>query len=459
MPIDRLATGGGLRVYWRPVATSRRPALSFIFFTLALDILGIGLIIPILPRLVERLQGGDIAAASGTFGLLAALYSLMQFLCAPLLGSLSDRYGRRPVILASLLGSGLDYFLLAYAPNLTWFFVGRVIAGATGANFAAAAAYIADVSPPEKRAANFGLIGAAFGLGFIAGPALGGVLGDVGLRVPFLVAGGLTLLNWLYGVFVLPESLAPENRRAFSWARSNPVGAVLDLRRHPVVFGLTGTFFILNLAHQTLPATWVLYTKHRFDWTVGQTGYSLALVGLTAALVQGGLTRVLVPRLGERKAATLGLAINVVSFAGYGLATEGWMMYALIVVGSLGGITGPAVQGLISRSVGADEQGGVQGALTSLASMAGILGPPLSTTLFSHFISDGARLKLPGAAFFSSALLVVIALLLAVRSFRRNDPGQAPALADAEARQNSSSETASKPRMDTDKHGFGGTNS
>ena len=416
------------------MVTPRRPALSFIFFTLALDILGIGLIIPILPRLVETLRGGDIAAASGTFGLLAALYSLMQFLCAPLLGSLSDRFGRRPVILASLLGSGLDYFVLAFAPNLAWFFVGRVIAGATGANFAVAAAYIADVSPPEKRAANFGLIGAAFGLGFIAGPALGGVLGDVGLRVPFLVAGGLTLVNWLYGVFVLPESLAPENRRAFSWARSNPVGAVLDLRRHPVVFGLTGTYFILNLAHQTLPATWVLYTKHRFDWTVGQTGYSLALVGLTAALVQGGLTRVLVPRLGERKAATLGLAISAAAFTGYGLATEGWMMYALIVVGSLGGITGPAVQGLISRSVGADEQGGVQGALSSLASVAGILGPPLSTTLFSHFISDGAQPKVPGAAFFSSALLVVIALMLAVRSFRSNDGNQAPATEDAEAR-------------------------
>lgn len=430
--------------------TSRKPALSFIFFTLALDILGIGLIVPILPRLVEQLQGDNIAAASSAFGFLAALYSLMQFLCAPLLGSLSDRFGRRPVILASLLGSGLDYLLLAFAPNLAWFFVGRVIAGATGANFAAAAAYIADISPPEERAANFGLIGAAFGLGFVAGPALGGVLGDVGLRVPFLVAGGLTLVNWLYGVFVLPESLAPENRRAFSWARSNPVGAMLDLRRHPVVFGLTGTFFLVSLAHQTLPATWVLYTKHRFDWTVGQTGYSLALVGLTAALVQGGLTRVLIPKLGERKAATLGLAINAASFTGYGLATQGWMMYALIVVGSLGGITGPAVQGLISRSVGANEQGGVQGALSSLASVAGILGPPLSTTLFSHFISDGAVPKLPGAAFFSSALLVLIALTLAVRSFRSHADGQSSTPADAEGRRESSQDTELKT---TDGHG------
>jgi DHA1 family tetracycline resistance protein-like MFS transporter len=430
--------GGSVGFYCRAAVTARKPALSFIFFTLALDILGIGLIVPILPRLIQRLAGDDIVAASSTFGLLAALYSLMQFLCAPLLGSLSDRFGRRPVILASLLGSGLDYFVLAFAPNLAWFFIGRVIAGVTGANYAAAAAYIADISPPEKRAANFGLIGAAFGLGFIAGPALGGVLGDVGLRVPFLVAGGLTLMNWLYGVFVLPESLARENRRGFSWARANPVSALLDLRRYPVVFGLTGTYFLLTLAHQSLPATWVLYTKHRFDWTVGQTGYSLALVGLTAALVQGGLTRVLVPRLGERKAATLGLAIIAVAFTGYGLATKGWMMYALIVVGSLGGITGPAVQGLISRSVGADEQGGVQGSLAGLASVAGILGPPLSTTLFSHFISDGAAVKLPGAAFFSSALLVLCALMLAVKSFRRHGGAQASAAVDVQAPRSSS---------------------
>src|ERR1041385_5233666 len=227
--------------------TPRKPALSFIFVTLALDILGIGLIIPILPKLIESFEGGSVAAASHTFGLLASLYSLMQFLCAPILGSLSDRFGRRPVILASLLGSGLDYFLLGFAPNLGWFFVGRIIAGITGANFAAATAYIADITPPEKRAANFGIIGAAFGVGFIAGPALGGLLGNVGLRVPFMVAGGLTLLNWLYGWLVLPESPRPANRRAFSWTRAKRVASLLDLRRYPRVFGLTGTFFLVNL--------------------------------------------------------------------------------------------------------------------------------------------------------------------------------------------------------------------
>ncbi len=244
---------------------NRKPALTFIFVTLVLDVLGVGLIIPNLPLLVKNFSGGSTAAASHTVGWLASLYSLMQFGFAPLVGSLSDRFGRRPVILTALLGSGLDYFLMAFAPNLGWFFVGRIISGITGANITAASAYIADISPPEKRAANFGLIGAAFGIGFIAGPALGGVLGDLDptLRLPFFVAGGLTLVNWLYGLFVLPESLPPQHRRQFSWAQSNPVGSLLALRRHPVAFGLTGTYFLINVAHQALPSTWVLYTGER----------------------------------------------------------------------------------------------------------------------------------------------------------------------------------------------------
>lgn len=402
-----------------PAKPARQPALIFIFITLFLDILGIGLIVPILPKLVEQLAGGGIASASHYYGLLAALYGLMQFLCAPLLGSLSDRFGRRPVILTSLLGSGLDYLLLAFAPNLTWFFIGRLIAGVTGANFSAATAYIADISPPEKRAANFGIIGAAFGLGFIAGPALGGWLGNDNLRMPFFAAAGLTLLNWLYGVFVLPESLKPENRRAFAWGRANPVGALLALQRYPVVFGLTGTYFLMNLAHQVFPSTWVLYTSYRYNWTPKQTGLSLAMVGLTAAIVQGGLMRAIIPRLGERRSVTVGLAISAACFIAYGFAAAGWMTYVIIGVGSLAGICGPAVQGLISRSVGADEQGAVQGSLNSLASIAGVIGPPLATGLFGFFISAGAPVKLPGAAFFFSSALTVAAMLLAVRSFRR----------------------------------------
>jgi DHA1 family tetracycline resistance protein-like MFS transporter len=397
---------------------ARKPALIFIFITLFLDIVGIGIVVPILPALVEELQGEGLVTASYTFGILAALYSLMQFIFAPLLGSLSDRFGRRVVILTSLLGAGLDYFLLAFAPNLAWFVLGRVIAGITGANFSAAAAYIADISPPEKRAANFGLIGAAFGLGFIVGPAAGGLLGELGVRVPFFAAGGLTLLNWLYGVFVLPESLAKENRRAFSWKRSNPVGALLDLRRYPMVFGLSGSFFLINVAHQVLPSTWVLYTGYRYGWSPGKVGISLALVGLMAALVQGGLTRVVVPKLGEKKTAVLGLTVGAMSFVAYGLAPDGWMLYVIIVFGSLSGLATPAIQGLISRSVGADEQGGVQGTLTSLASVAGIVGPPVATGLFAYFISEVAPQHLPGAAFFFSAVLVGSALLLAVRSCR-----------------------------------------
>jgi DHA1 family tetracycline resistance protein-like MFS transporter len=399
--------------------TPRQPALLFIFITLVLDIVGVGLIIPILPKLVETFRG-DTASAASTYGWLAALYSLMQFVFSPVLGSLSDRFGRRPVILLSLLGSGLDYFLLAFAPNLSWFFAGRIIAGITGANITAAMAYIADITPPEKRAGNFGLVGAAFGIGFIAGPALGGWLGDIHLRLPFFVAGGLTLLNWLYGLLILPESLARENRRPFAWARSNPVGSLLALKRHPVALGLAGTFFLINVAHQALPSTWVLYTSFRYGWTSRQVGISLAVVGLMAGIVQAGLTRIVVGRLGEARTALLGLGIAVLSYAGYGLATSSWMIYAILVFGSLGGMVGPAVQGMISRSVDANEQGGVQGSLMSLASVAGIIGPPIAAALFAWFISDRSPVYVPGAAFFFSSALVFIGMLLAMRSFRTN---------------------------------------
>jgi MFS transporter, DHA1 family, tetracycline resistance protein len=403
----------------------RKPALVFIFVTLFLDIFGIGLAIPVLPKLIEQFEGGNLTAASHTYGWLAALYALMQFLFAPFLGSLSDRFGRRPVILGSLLGSGLDYLLLAYAPTLPWFFLGRIVSGITGANITAATAYIADVSPPEKRAQNFGLVGAAFGLGFIAGPALGGLLGNIGLRMPFLVAAGLTLLNWLYGMFVLPESLADGNRRAFAWSRANPVGALTALRRYPVVFRLTGAYFLIQLAHQVFPGTWVLYTGHRYDWSVGQVGGSLALVGLTAALVQGGLTRVVVPRMGERRTLLGALAAAVAVYFGYGLATEGWMIYPLIVFGSLGGLATPVLQGVISRSVGDNnEQGAVQGALGSLASVAGITGLPAATWLFAWAVEPARAVHIPGAPYFVGGLLTAIAMVLAARSARVR--GEAP---------------------------------
>ncbi len=398
----------------------RKPALIFIFITLFLDVLGIGLVVPILPKLVEQLAGGGVDHASFIFGWLVGLYALMQFLFAPVIGNLSDRFGRRPVILISLLGSGLDYFLLAWAPTLPWFFLGRIVSGISGANFSAAAAYIADVSPPERRAANFGLIGAAFGLGFIFGPAIGGWLGHYGLRVPFVAAGVLTLVNWLYGLLILPESLKPKNRRPFDLRRANPVGALLELRRHRLVLGLSVSYFINSIAHQVYPSIWVLYTGYRYGWGTKQTGLSLALVGLMAAIVQGGLARRLLPMLGERRAAILGFSIMAVALVGYGLAPEGWMVYAIIVFGSLSGLAVPAVQGMISRSVADNEQGGIQGSLTGLQSVAGAIGPPLATAIFGFFISDKAPAIVPGAPFFFSSALTVVAAFLAARSFRRN---------------------------------------
>lgn len=399
--------------------SARRPAVLFIFITLVLDILGIGLVVPVLPKLIQHYQGGDVTAGSNAYGMLAALYALMQFLCAPLLGSLSDRYGRRPVILISLFGSAIDYFLIAFAPNLIWFAIGRIVAGITAANYAAASAYIADVSPPEKRAANFGLIGAAFGIGFIIGPILGGLLAKWGVKVPFLFAGGLTLANWAYGWFVLPESLAPEHRRSFSWGRSNPVGALLALRRFPALLGLVVTYFIAVLAHQVYPSIWVLYTTYRYHWTELQTGLSLAAVGVMAGVVQGGLTKRVVGSLGEKKTVLYGLTMAIFFYAAYGFATQGWMIYLCIVLGSLAGLVTPAVQSLMTQSVPKNEQGELQGALSSLSSVAGVAGPLASTRLFGYFVSDKAPLLLPGAPFFWSSLLMLLSLAIAVPSLKR----------------------------------------
>jgi len=394
----------------------RTPALGFILITLTLDILGIGLIVPILPELVKQFSGGDTADASEAAGWLGAIYALMQFLFAPFLGCLSDKIGRRRVILISQFGLGLDYLLLAYAPNMAWFVVGRVIAGITGANFSAATAYIADVSPPDKRAANFGLVGAAFGVGFIIGPLLGGVLGEWGLRVPFLAAGALTLINWLYGLFILPESLAIENRRDLDWRRTNPFGAILDLWQRPRVFWLALCALLSFIAHQVYPSVWVLYTGYRYGWNPFWNSLSLALVGLCAAFVQGWLTGRVAKRLGEWKTAYIGMLVTALSYVAYGLATEGWMIYLLLVIGSIGGMAAPALQGLISNSVANDEQGAIQGAITSLESVSGIVGPLMVTSLFSYFIRPGAPIQLPGAPFFACAILALLALWVAVRA-------------------------------------------
>ena len=402
---------------------NRKAAMPFILITVLLDMIGIGLIIPVLPKLVTTMSGGNISKGSYVFGWFVASYALMQFVFSPILGKLSDAVGRRPIILTSLFGAGLDYLLMAFAPNLKWLFVGRVISGITGANISAANAYIADVSAPEDRAKNFGMIGACFGVGFIIGPGLGGLLGSYSLKLPFIVAACLNLLNWLYGFFVLPESLAKENRQPFDWKKANPFASLSQLGKYPVVLGLTATIALERLAHDTLPATWVLYTTYRFNWTEFDNGLSLALVGIVFAIVQGGLTGRIVGWLGERKAIIYGLTIGALTFVAYGLSTRGWMLYLAIIFGSIGGIAGPAIQSVITRMVSANEQGAVQGIIASIQSIVAILGPLMATNLFGYFTSSSAPMQLPGAAFLAAALLVAIAALMAARGARPIEAG------------------------------------
>lgn len=397
----------------------RKPQLGFIFVTLLLDILGIGLIIPVLPQLVEELSGRDIVAASSIYGLMVSVYALMQFLFAPVLGSLSDQYGRRPIILLSLLGAGLDYLLLAFAPTVGWLFVGRVIAGITAANITTATAYIVDVSTPEDRAKNFGLLGAAFGVGFVAGPAIGGLLGNFGLRVPFFVVAGITLLNVLYGYFILPESLSHENRRPFSWLNANPIGSLLNLRKYPVALALASTIFFSGLAQNALQSVWVLYTDYRYGWGPLDVGLSLALVGLTFGAVQGALVGKIVAWIGERKTLLLGLAVGTVANLLYGWAPTGAILYVIIIIGSLGAIGQPAAQAIITKGVRDDEQGAVQGSITSLVSLTAIIAPYVATRLFSYFISQDSPMNLPGAPFFMGAFFILVGLIFAWRTFQR----------------------------------------
>ncbi len=405
----------------------RRAGMAFILVTLFLDVLGLGIIIPILPGLIVEFMGGDNTSAARFYGLIAAVYALMQFVFAPLLGALSDRFGRRPVLLVSLFGLGVDYLILAFAPTLTWLVIGRVVAGIAGSSITTANAYIADVSTPETRAQNFGLVGVAFGLGFIFGPALGGVLGEINLRLPFFVAAGLVLLNWLYGFFVLPESLPQSQRSAFSWRKGNPVGSIGGLGAYPLVAGLALAFIFISLAQRGLETTWVLYTSYRFGWGEQANGLTLGLVGVMAVIVQGFLIRPTIRFFGERRTILLGLGISTLTFLFYGLASEGWMMLAVIVFGSLGGVAGPAIQGMVAGSVPPDAQGKVQGALTSLISLSSIFAPIVFTTgLFSYFTSPAAPLELPGAPFFLGALLFLLGLGSVVRLFRRVPPAELP---------------------------------
>ena len=394
--------------------------MIFILITVFIDMLGIGIIIPILPELIREFAGGSAALAGRWYGILAATYAVTQFFFAPLLGALSDRVGRRPVILISLFGLGIDYLIMGFAPTLGWLFAGRLIAGVMGANATTANAYIADVSKPENRARNFGLIGVAFGLGFIFGPAIGGLLGSIDLRLPFFASAGLALVNWLYGFFVLPESLPREKRDAFRWRKANPVGSLHVLRTYPLVAGLTAAFVFVILAQRGLETVWVLYTGHKFGWDERANGLSLALVGIMSAIVQGGLVQPVIKRIGERRAVLYGLVIAVFTFLGYGLATAGWMLLVFIVFGSISGVAGPAIQSLVAGSVPPEDQGKVQGGIQSLMSLTSILAPLVFTAgLFSYFTSASAPIELPGAPFLLGALMYALAFWSVLRLFRR----------------------------------------
>jgi len=409
----------------------RKPAIGFILFTLFLDVLGFGLLIPVGPRLVQQLQGGSEADASQAVWMLATTYAAMQFIFAPMLGVLSDMVGRRPVILIALFGSGLDYFAMALSPTLSLLFITRALNGISGASMTAASAYIADITPPEKRAGAFGMVGAAFGMGFVFGPLIGGWLGSeksnfiIGhghIHLPFYVAGAVTLLNWLYGMLVLPESLPRERRVPFTLKKANPIAAIPALSRYPAVLGLAAAMFLMNLAQFGLHVTWVLYMGHRFHWDSVDVGLSLFTVGIGAAIVQGGLARKIVPLLGERNSLLLGVAIGVLSFVGYGLVPQGWMIYVVIAFGSLGGISQPAAQSLITRSVKPTEQGAVQGAITSLQSASAILGPMIGGSVFAYAIGRGSSFLPTGSSFLVGAALCALGWCVAAWATRHVAP-------------------------------------
>ena len=393
--------------------TTRKAAVGFIFITLIIDVMGWGLIIPVMPKLIAELKHISIDETSPSGAWLLSVYAFVQFIFAPLVGNLSDKYGRRPVLLCALLGFGIDYLFLALAPTYGWLFVGRVIAGITGASFTTASAYIADVSTTETRAKNFGLIGAAFGIGFVIGPALGGLLAGLGVRAPFYAAAILCLLNALYGYFFLPESLDMEHRRAFEWKRANPLGSLKLLQRYPSIGGLAFCFFLIYLASQSVQSNWSFFTIYRFKWSPGMVGLSLAVVGLLVGAVQGGLNRVINPRLGNEKSIYTGLLLYVLGLVLFAFASQGWMMFAFLVPYCLGGISGPALQATISEHVPRNEQGELQGALTSLMSLTTIIGPLMMNNLFLWFTKDSAPFHFPGISFVLGAIFMLIGAIIA----------------------------------------------
>jgi MFS transporter, DHA1 family, tetracycline resistance protein len=408
---------------------TRDVAFVFIFVTVLVDSIGFGIILPVLPRLIMQLTGVGIDRAAAYGGWLSFVYALMQFFCAPVLGNLSDAHGRRPVLLFALAALGCDYLIMGCAPALGWLFAGRMIAGIAGASFTPAYAYVADITPPEKRAQSFGLMGAAFGIGFILGPAIGGLLGGLGARAPFFAAAAVALANATFGFFVLPESLPAARRRPFHWARANPLGTLAQMHAQPVVRLLLAALFLWQLAHQVLPSTWAFYTISKFHWTSAEVGYSLAWVGLVMAFAQGVLTRVLIPWLGgERRAALAGMAAALIAYLGYAFANQGWMMYVVALTTFIFALTYPSMNALASQRIGPNAQGELQGAIACLYSLSSIVGPPLMTQVFGYFSAATAPLYFPGAAFLTAAALTLASATLLVRALRR---APAPAVVHA----------------------------
>ena len=401
------------------MANPKKAAVGFIFITILIDIIGFGIIIPVLPQLLQQLMHvtdrTDISAISKPAIFLTLIYGLMQFIFAPILGSLSDRYGRRPVLLFSLLGFGLDYIFLAFAPSIGWLFLGRMISGITGASITTASAYMADISNEKNRAQNFGMIGAAFGLGFIIGPMLGGLLGELGTRIPFLVAAGLALVNALYGYFVLPESLDMEHRRAIDFKKANPISSLLKFKKYPAVLGLIFSLLLIYISAHAVQSNWSFANINKFGWSPKMIGISLAVVGVLVSLVQGLLIRVVNPRLGNEKSVYIGIALYALGLTLFAFATQGWMMFLFLVPYCLGGISGPALQALISAHVPKNEQGELQGSLTGLQSLTTIFGPSMMIGLTSYFSikNDPSHIYFPGAAFLLGAFFMLLSAIIA----------------------------------------------
>ena len=395
-------------------------ALGFIFITMLIDVIGWGIIIPVIPGLIEELIQGDISEAAKVGGWITFAYAITQFVFAPLIGSLSDQYGRRPIILISLLGFTLDYILLALAPSIAWLFIGRIIAGITGASITTASAYIADISTIENRAKNFGMIGAAFGLGFIIGPVIGGLLGQYGARVPFYAAAALCFLNFLYGYFILPESLPKEKRSVLNLKKANPIGSFLHLKKYPKLIGLASSMFLLYVASHAIQSNWSFFTMYKFNWDEKMVGISLGVIGLFVALVQGVLIRWVNPWLGNEKSIYAGFFLYSLGMLLFTFANQSWMMFIFLIPYCLGGIAGPALQAVISIQVPETEQGKIQGTLTSLMSASAIVGPPLMTGIFYYFTKEQTPFEFAGAPFLLASILMTISALMAYYSFRKD---------------------------------------